>query len=778
MYSEIKIWSDKLGILPVNFLHNQSAGDRAFALLDGVRNNFGLSFNYESNPEQLLSEIWSAGMSNYAIVKDDKLRLYNVKRGFEPETIPYTTVLWDIFNFRKYLSSISLPEEETIVPYIMDFFRIIRNDLREKNSASDSLKIFLYIISQLGGHDIKWKLPDGIDNAINSLNSKSLLYDVIDRMKMKTIGGVKPNVGMILRHCAGHLFQEANYVAQFSPQLELFASSSFRVMRSQRQIGSYYTPIYIARSIVEKSLEQIKAYEKDKIVIFDPACGSGVFLVEALRQLRSNNFKGKVEIIGWDIDPLAKAMADFVLQYESIEWNDKKITFNIEQKDSLAHYAEWPKADVIFMNPPYVSWTLMTPEQRDLVIAITGKLSSNRPNLASLFYLLACGSLLDNGCVGSLMPSSFLTTDSARSIRNKANENARPTLICNLGGFIFDSVMADVSILIATNKKETYDVQMVWTKNREDVASAALQELRRINDKATFKSEDKDFHIYVSPYRELLATDNWKCLSKESFQLRQKMFSLITTSDVYDTASNLFNIKQGARTGANSTFIITSSYYESLPKAERIFFRPSVDNASIVAGKLYKSNYLFYPYSKDSLLLTDETSLKRAVPTYYKTHLEKEKEKLSNRSKIDSTKWWSLTWPRNWQFAQIPKMVSTEFGKSGSFAYDSSGEYVVERGLVWLPKMHSFDESDYYRYIALMNTPFFNRLLDLFSNELIGGVYNLETKYMKNIPLPIFSKINNKISNALLDFGKQMSSGLHFNIDLLDTMVRNLYGEK
>ena len=777
MDADAKIWSDKLGILPVNFLHNQSTDDRVHAMLDGPRNNFCLSFGYQYEPEVMLSNIWSAGMSNFISVKNDQLILYNIKRGLESETIPYSVILWDLNKFKRYLGSMSLPDDETIVPFVMEYFRQVRFDLREEDSASNSLKIFLYIISQLSDKKIVWKLPDGIEDAKACLNSSYLLDSVIENLKKGTRNNLKPDVDMILRHCAGHLFQEANYMAQFSPQLELFATSNYQTMRSQRQVGSYFTPLYIARSIVEETLKQIDAFSKDELVIFDPACGSGVFLVEALRQLRSSGYQGKVQIVGWDIDPLAKAMADFVLQYESTEWLKDKVRVDIENKDSLTEYENWPKPDAVFMNPPFISWSLMNATQREQVMTIVGQTTTNRPNLASLFYLLGTQSLKDGGCVGCVMPSSFLSTEAAKDIRNKANEYARPSLICNLGGFIFDSAMADVSILIASNMNDNPKVQMVWTKNREEVAPVALQELRKVNEAGARRVESTDFNIYETDFCQLQDTQNWRCLSKDSFRLKQKMLSL-SFSDGFKIAGELFDIKQGARTGANNIFIVSTEYYQSLPKPERQFFRPSVDNASITFGKLSKTNYLFFPYTKDSLLLTDEDALKKAVPTYFKTHLEPEQNRLARRSKINADKWWALTWPRNWQFEKTPKMVSTEFGKAGSFAFDETGEYVVERGLAWIPYDGSFNKNDYYRYMALMNAPFFDSVLELFSNELIGGVYNLETKYMKNIPLPLFDHVDNNISTMLYDFGRQMSNGEKVNIDFLDILVRTIYGER
>ena len=131
----------------------------------------------------------------------------------------------------------------------------------------------------------------------------------------------------MLRHCAGLLFQEANYIAHFSPQLELFPVSNLDYEINPKLIGAYFTPPYIARTIVEETLRRLNVNDLDEITIFDPACGSGVFLAEALRQLRSRNYTKKVNVIGWDIDQLAIDMANYVMQFEKGEWKDNQLEF-------------------------------------------------------------------------------------------------------------------------------------------------------------------------------------------------------------------------------------------------------------------------------------------------------------------------------------------------------------------------------------------------------------------------------------------------------------------
>ena len=171
MDAGINIWSQKLGILPVNFLHNQSEEKQVYSLLDGAKNNFCLGFDYSFDSEQIMNYIWSANMSNMVLVKDEKVLLYNIRDPKKPQPIAYSSILRDINIFKNYLGSISLNDEETIIPFIMNQFYDIRSALREEDAAANSLTIFLYIISQLDNNNNNWRLPPNKDQAINSIKS-------------------------------------------------------------------------------------------------------------------------------------------------------------------------------------------------------------------------------------------------------------------------------------------------------------------------------------------------------------------------------------------------------------------------------------------------------------------------------------------------------------------------------------------------------------------------------------------------------------------------------
>lgn len=92
------------------------------------------------------------------------------------------------------------------------------------------------------------------------------------------------------------------------------------VRSARRTRGIYYTPADVAEHMVSRALEGFAPAETP--LMLDPACGTGVFLLAALRLLTTQTGKPASLIIpslyGIDIDPLAIDLCAFVLTHECL----------------------------------------------------------------------------------------------------------------------------------------------------------------------------------------------------------------------------------------------------------------------------------------------------------------------------------------------------------------------------------------------------------------------------------------------------------------------------
>ena len=149
--------------------------------------------------------------------------------------------------------------------------------------------------------------------------------------------------------------------------------------------GAYYTPMYLADTVVSQVWDMLTPDVKDKGLFLDPACGSGVFLVRSFQRLcehwRVTHQSKKIcwksllailrRIHGWDLNGGAVRVAVFSLYVALLEEIDppdlraliknKKVLpelwgDTLVQRDFFdAVENEGPFFDVIVGNPPWSS---------------------------------------------------------------------------------------------------------------------------------------------------------------------------------------------------------------------------------------------------------------------------------------------------------------------------------------------------------------------------------------------------------------------------------------
>ncbi|MDT3404292.1 hypothetical protein [Mucilaginibacter terrae] len=244
---------------------------------------------------------------------------------------------------------------------------------------------------------------------------------------------------------------------------------------------------------------------------------------------------------------------------------------------------------------------------------------------------------------------------------------------------------------------------------------------------------------------------------------------------------DIFNVKQGIRLGS-SLFKITHNELNNLPLNERAYFRPAIDNDSVKNGQLSERNFIWYPYDVNGLVIATEEELIAKAPQYYQSTLLPNKAVLKERARKDLNNWWCLSEHRAWLRSTEPRLVSTEFGRSDSFAFDKSGHFVVERGNGWIPKKDFSSIDDYYFYLAIFSSRFFDNLLSIYSKQLAGGNwFDLGKKYTDEIPIPNINDIEVKSSKGyhkLVQVGLELSIGnLHVKSIADEFTVKYFYPE-
>lgn len=769
--NHIETWKKSFGLLPIHLFANGNDSND-FILLNGGSGDFCFSTSLQDiNPNDYNSRAWSSNTKNFVVLDNEVIHLYNWKKS-SIEKIRKQDITNNFNKFYKYIVENSYKSNTDVVPFLIDIFKQFRNHTKETNNAVEALNLLFTLLTSL---------EDDIGNTnftnkwgLESANIPKNFDNYVDILKQGS-ASTKPILDLILRHTSGVLFQEAQKEAMFfSNQLDLFGNFTNDIQTKRNLYTSiHYTPPYLSRTIVENAIKKLDL-TKDIIRIIDPACGSGEFLIEVLKQLKEKNFVGNIFIEGWDSSISAISTTNFLLKYEKRTIWEERLTFNLKKvDDSLLE--QWSNNyDLVLMNPPFVSWELMDKNAREAVKSTfsNDNINTSKPNQASAFFYKAINSLNENGVIGCVMPSSLLTLDSYKKLRELTEATITFDLIGKLGNFIFEDALTDVSIILGHKPKEKSNPYILWVKNEKGAAHDALRDLRKMQSDNLLTVNEKKYSIY-QPIEFPLTKENWKPLSFPENEMIKSLNRLIS-SNILIHVNKIFNVKQGIRTGKNELFKIKSSEYYNLPDNEKEYFRPVIDNDAIKNGKIHNLNYVWYPYKKEGLIISTEAKLQEAVPIFYTKILEKNKNILAQRAGISSEYWWGLTRHRSWLQEDVKRLISTEFGNASSFAFDSTGKYAIERGNAWLPKKN-FEVEHYYFYLAFFSSNFFNKLLSIYSKQLAGAnSYDLGSKYTSNIPIPnIFNK-KVKDSDAyriLINIGEEIAEGRLYSKITLDEVI-------
>lgn len=768
LVSNIDSWSSNLGLLPLEL--NSRKQDSKYLLLGGGDGDFCIDTKAENiDLQDRFTQAWSSNIKNYVCVNGDTVHLLNWLDGTQ-ETYDKKSIEGRFDKFYRYVASKSYKTNDDIIPFVLYQFRRMRNLSREINDPVVALNMFYHLLISLEDDiehiDAKKWAVEGM-----ALPSQFELY--VTSLK-EGVRNIKPNLDLILRHCSGSLFQEAHNTAlAFDQGYDLFGTVSSNITyNKEKYTSTHYTPTYLARSVVESSLKALDLSKKE-IRILDPACGSGTFLLEALHQLKSKHYQGKVCVTGWDCSDTAVRTTTFLLKYEQrVQWNEQSLCFDVKKvEDSLAmDWSAQGSYDVILMNPPFLSWELQTTQNRDLVSDILkGTVQIKRPNQASAFLYKAVSSISEFGVLGCVLPYSLLQSNAYRDFRGLVREKIDIEVAGALGNYVFDNALASTAVIVGKAKRETNlrSPICVWCGNKPNVAYEALRDLRKVQAKEIVFC-DKITHSVYEPDRFPIIKDTWQTISYSNLKFLQGLEFKLKVG-ILTQLENVMAVHEGIVTGKKDVFIISQEDFLRLSLREKAFFRPLVDADSISDGRIYSTKYLWYPYDETGSALSDDVVL---AHSWVKSYLSSLKEELGKRAIVN--KWWKLTWPRPLLAKRQVRILSKRFGSAGCFVLDEIGDYVIEEGN-YITLKDKFQYNDYYFYLAFFNSDIFETLLSIFAKPLKSG-YDLGNVQIKNIPVPAINHIRDtKIYEEIVKIGKAISEGLDFDKYKIDDLLKWIY---
>ena len=803
-------WADQFGLaLAPLFGTREVVADGSHAvLLDGGYGSFAMSETAEDlwRDETTACWAWSSNLPHHVTVTDNVVAVTRWD-STSVEVLSRSSVETQIESFYSYLATDRVQSSQRVVDYVLYLFRRMRSLVADAGLPDDrSIDAFLAFLTEIIEGDRREGNGKDRIALLKAQTGTELLLDIpesavnslIEELREPTsIQPFRLFPSLAVRHAGSEIFQEAHFELIRAPSLDLFSYAGPAKASAVTRGGAHFTPAALARCLVEQTLLQVKDLaSKERLTVLDPACGSGSFLHEALRALRRLEFAGRIILVGRDISAPAVSMADFVVRHAAADWSPEcDIEIDILVADSLTE--PLPHADVVLMNPPFISWPLLNDLQRDQMVQVLGSRLRGRGDLSMAFVSRAVDFLASDGALGVLFPSSLLTLQAAEAWRADLLERTDLRLLASLGDYgLFAHALVQVAAAVMFKPTDPVDrvgtTTALVTTNSAGATGNALRTLRRSHRKILGIGEDDAWRLFEVPTKTLQSRPTWRLTTPRA---EAALFKLMDAGAA--RISDLFMVRQGVHTGNNKAFLVDKRDFEKLPKKEKRFFKPAVVNQSIQDGQLELLYWVFYPYDIDGPRFTTEDDLLTAVPIYAERFLiPKREELLARESRIrgDYTDWWGLSERRaTWAFDFTPRLVSKYFGGPGGFAVDLEPQFLVVHGYVWFPKLvHLLDETEedetvlsiedlLCAYLGIINSRRFGSVLELFSPHVAGGQFNLSPRYVNHIPIPNLAHLARderlgRLISKLVELGRKPRLNERGWAEAADQITTELYG--
>lgn len=809
----IEHWAKALGMVNVPMFSTgmRPDGGDASVLLDGNAGSFAVASDpaliYDANP---LIWAWSSYLRHVVFLNEAGGQVL-VRRWDAPDAIipfrpPPSPARAE--SFLRELASYR-PHSQDVVSRMMGAFKALRASFVAQGAETiETVKAFNVLISALE-KSTDWRDFESVANlgdlfrflgqtADADLARLKAAYvgDAIDLVMNAAPAGLPPiDAYLMVRHASGQLFQEAH----FELERPLYGQRDFirgyaptPTTRGTQQRDARYTPAFLARSIAEQVIGQLNL-AAPTLTILDPACGSGVFLQEALRELERLKCQSEIELVGIDSSSVSVEFARFCLErgVDDARRSGLKVTVRISQANSLLPDCDWGTPDGILMNPPFVSYRDMSEAERDQCQYILSGIAKGHFDKAMAFIWKAAKSLSTNGAMATVVPSVLLANSGGERLRSEILGFMQLRTVVRFSGYgYFQGAMVEPAFVVMKARSGIQEPKaLTFVIAQEGAEGDALRAMRKESDWSD--SNTDTFTISRDVDAALFRSTNW--MPQDSRRL-----ALLRSLDFHPRVGDLFIVRQGALTGNNSVFVLDKDLlYERIPSGEREYFRPAAGTSTISKGRIWPSEFVFFPYNRHGLRLNTEEELMQAVPRYYEDFLLPHRRELSNRSD-KGIKWWELIRARSWQMECVPKIVTAYFGRAGNFALDDSGEFVCLHGYAWRPvsaaitvhldldEIDDGDDEDIgvpffsshlpWAYVAILNSAPFSVLLSCFCQQMQGGQFNLSIRYIRDIPIPDLSGVPADLLDALADVGIAMSEGRQVDDAEHTSLASRAYG--
>jgi type I restriction-modification system DNA methylase subunit len=285
----------------------------------------------------------------------------------------------------------------------------------------------------------------------------------------------------------------------------------FLPIEEKKKLGAYYTESWIIDYIISEL-----NIHKDSIIL-EPSCGTGAFLSHTynyLRNLGTEHQDALNNLYGIDINPYVVEISLMTLFLKDPKNINKNKNINLfvlntlknfhEQQELISHnYGNVlqinQKFDAILGNPPY--GIKFSKEDKKLLSKEYEETWFMKYDSFACFIHYGLNKLKENGRLGFIVPSTFLTIDTFRYLREFILKNCKVISITDLGKGIFDQATVSTVILVIEkcsdfselekNRIKFVDLSELKTKKEKEINLYNNKYIAEFSQLALWKNNDK-----------------------------------------------------------------------------------------------------------------------------------------------------------------------------------------------------------------------------------------------------------------------------------------------
>lgn len=574
---------------------------------------------------------------------------------------------------------------------------------------------------------------------------------------------------------------------------------------SRKNTGTEFTP----DEIVEYMLNSINYSGKETLEkkLLDPSCGSGIYIVKALKILINNLKKDDINktllekklLIAYDINPINIMITKFLMiieifeakkEFMDNEISDLYLNLPVYCKDILF---EEGKYDFIIGNPPYIRLQNIPEKQREN-IKFLFESTTGRYDMYVCFMEKLINLLNIDGKISLITSNKYMTANYGKGIRHYIKKNLEVFEIFDLGDTKYFKASILPAIITGTKKENPLNININYAHIKQDNSKISeennskplyLKELFEIHQKEFnikkyyhLKKEDETIKIEFVKSIEKFPEKNlaWNFGDKDDIEIKtyiEKQNTIIL--------KELAEVCVGIKTTVDNLYVkpMTSDFIKEKNFEKEIIYpllqSHNIKKWNITWNETNKNDrYIFYPHilKNKKMCAIDLESLPNAKNYIYENQDILKSRKYLNES--PTRKWYECWVPQNLEKFKKIKIITADITSSNSFAIDYTGKLCQgntffislkdDNNIVNLFENKNYDTNyrnnnteNYWLYLlAILNS----EVLEFYQKSISGSLYSKKFRYtttnLNQWPIPTITESNIQLVEDIIDLVKKI----------------------